>query len=308
MLRNQRILAALIGFLFFSSLYFSCKSKSEINREEPVKNEKKTVSENSALAWYDLEDENPQVVKLPGELNEISGIAITDDGRLFCEVDEDADIFELDYKSGTVTKKFYAGTSIMGSKTGDFEDIAWVKNKFYLLDSKGRLLEFPEGAEGEHVPFKIYETKLNKSNDVEGLCYDPETNSLLLACKRDPGEGYEKLKAVYSFSLSTMTLADTPRFLVPLDKIKSNTLENEFSPSGIARHPVTGTFFIIAARGNVVIELSKTGELLNEKDLPKKVHKQPEGIAFDKENNLIISNEGKDKSPTIVIYPMKKQK
>src|SRR5882672_7386903 len=112
MVRNKRILLSLLEICSFSLLILSCKSKSEINKirsEEPGKNEKPvTSSPGSALAWYNLEDENPQTVKLPGELNEISGITMTSDGRLFCEVDEDADIFELDYKTGSINKKFYA--------------------------------------------------------------------------------------------------------------------------------------------------------------------------------------------------------
>ena len=301
----NRIIYLSPGILMLSFLMLCCKTNNRKNKV-PENQSEKLASDSSALSRYNLEDESPQTVKLPGKLNEISGITVTGDGRLFCEGDEDADIFELDYKSGAVVKKFYAGNSMLGSKKGDFEDIAFVKDKFYLLESKGRLLEFSEGKEGEHVDYKIYETKLKESNDVEGLCYDPETNSLLLACKGKPGEGYEKSKTVYSFLLNSMVLEDTPRFIIPLDSIKKNTIENEFGPSGIARHPLTGTFFIIAARGNVIVELSKTGELLNEKDLPEKIHKQPEGIAFDKENDLIISNEGKQKSARLVIYPMKK--
>lgn len=307
----NRAIYILTKILIFSLLFICCKgdSKKESYTEKDSEKKEKSMlpAENSALSWYEVENENAEVVKLPGVLNEISGITFTVDGRLFCEVDEDADIFQLDYKTGNVIKKFYVGNSILGtSKEGDFEDIAYVKGTFYLLQSKGTLLEFREGEAGEHVEYKKYETKLNSSNNVEGLCFDSETNSLLLACKDKPGEGYEKNKAVYSFSLNTMTLTDTPRFLIPLHQIKENTIENEFGPSGIARHPVSGTFFIVAARGNTVIELSKNGEIINQKDLPEKIHKQPEGIAFDKENNLIISNEGKDKLARIVIYPMKK--
>lgn len=307
----QKTFYLILSALLLSCILVCCKGDTKTgktNGKEPEKKEKPVSSaDTSALSWYDIEDENVQVVKLPGDLNEISGITVTNDGRLFCEGDEDADIFELDYKAGTIVKKFYVGEPLLtGSVAGDFEDIAWVKDKFYLLESKGKLLEFSEGKNGEHVLYKTYKTKLNKSNDVEGLCYDPETNSLLLACKGDPGENYSKNKAVYSFSLNTMTLSDTPRFLILLHEIKKNTVENEFSPSGIARHPVAGTFFVIAARGNAIIELSKSGEILNQKDLPEKIHKQAEGIAFDKGYNLIISNEGKNKSAHLVIYPMKK--
>src|SRR5437867_1492332 len=169
----NRIIYLSPGILILSFLMLCCKANNRKDKV-PENQSEKLASDSSALSRYNLEDESPQTVKLPGELNEISGITVTGDGRLFCEGDEDADIFELDYKSGAVVKKFYAGNSMLGSKQGDFEDIAFVKGKFYLLESKGRLLEFSEGIESEHVDYKIYETKLIESNDVEGLCYDPE--------------------------------------------------------------------------------------------------------------------------------------
>jgi hypothetical protein len=61
---------------------------------------------------------------------------------------------------------------------------------------------------------------------VEGLCYDPETTSLLLACKDYPGKGFEKNKAVYSFALHTITLDEKPRFLIPLKDIRKNISGN----------------------------------------------------------------------------------
>ncbi|MGH2575240.1 MAG: SdiA-regulated domain-containing protein [Ignavibacteria bacterium] len=285
---------------------FSCKSNSKSDKIKDRGVERKDkldrVSDSSALSHYNIEDENASFIKIPDELHEISGITMTDDGRLFGHGDEEADIYQIDYKTGNIIKKFYLGKS---SVDADFEDIAFVKDKFYIVTSKGTLLEFKEGGDGEHVDFNVYKTKLNSNNDVEGLCYDKETNSLLLVCKGFPGEGYEKHKAVYSFSMNSMALEEKPRFLIPLSKIKSNTLENEFGPSGIARHPKAGTFFIIAARGNTIIELSKEGEIINQKDLPTKVHKQAEGITFDKDFTLLISNEGKFKLGRIVIYPMK---
>ena len=189
---------------------------------------------------------------------------------------------------------------------GDFEDIAFVKDRFFMLESKGKLYEFKEGGDGSFVDYKTYKTFLNSCNNTEGSCYDPASNSLLFACIDSPGKDYKKEKAVYSFSLGDMTLDETPRFLISHKDIKSNTEEGKFNPSGIARNPLSGTFFIIAARGNTIIELSKEGVVLNQQDLPESVHRQAEGIAFKKDGTLFISDEGRSKKPVIVIYPMKK--
>jgi uncharacterized protein YjiK len=296
-------------------MVISCGNKKDGNKDkEKDKTEDKTEKKNnktenksdvgSALDGYDIEYSSPKIVELPSELLEISGITFTPDDRLFGHGDEDADVFEIDPASGKIIKKFYLGDMLVVK--GDFEDIAYVNDKFYLIEANGKLYEFKEGENNKSVEYKTYKTPLTAKYDVEGLCYDSETTSLLLACKELGGVDLGKDKAVYSFSLNDNTMNEKPRFVIPEKEIKNNTTEGKFNPSGIARNPISGTFFIIAARGNTILELSKTGEILNQKDLPAKIHKQAEGIAFKKDGTLFISNEGRGKTPVLVIYEMKK--
>lgn len=272
--------------------------------ESKVETKQNRSSAPSALDNYDIESSSPKIVELGSDLLEISGITFTTDDRLFGHGDEDADVFEIDYSTGKIKKKFYLGELLVVK--GDFEDIASVNDKFYLVESKGKLYEFKEGENNRSVEYKTYKTDLSAKNDVEGLCYDSETNSLLMACKELGGENLGKDKAVYSFSLGNYSMESKPRFVIPQNEIKNNTTEGKFNPSGIARNPVSGTFFIIAARGNTILEISKDGLILNQKDLPEKIHKQAEGIAFKKDGTMFISNEGRGKTPTLVIYEMKK--
>lgn len=264
----------------------------------------------SALSWYDVESDSAKYVVLSEELKEISGLCFTVDGRLFTHGDDDGDVFQIDPVSGKIIKTFYVGNGEekgLNSIKGDFEDIAIVGDRFFLTSSKGKIYEFKEGKQGEHVEFTIYKTKLTKDNNIEGLCYDPETNSLLLACKDYPGENYDKSKTVYSFGLSAMSLVDSARFVLPVNKLKANTIEGEFRPSGIARHPVTGTFFIIASHGKTIVEITKDGFVLNQRDLPASIHLQPEGIAFSKDNTLYISDEANTGQPHLTSYKMIKK-
>jgi len=302
------------GFLilWLSVCVVSCGAKKDELKNHSKVQEKSTTetkktgssSAISALDWYDISNEEPKVIELSGDLTEISGITFTNDNRLFAICDEDADVFEIDYNSGSIIKRFSLGSMLVVK--GDFEDITFANDKFYIIESKGKLYEFNEGANGSFIDYKTYKTSLTSKYNVEGLCYDPETSSLLLACKEFGGEGLGKDKAVYSFSLSNMTFDEKPRFVILQKEIKNNTSEGKFNPSGIARHPETGTFFIIAARGNTIVEISKDGTILNQKDLPEKVHKQAEGIAFKTDGTLFISNEGRGKKPKIVIYEMTK--
>lgn len=260
--------------------------------------EQKT-SVKTALSGYDLSDKRPRQFVLPQKLSEASGLVMTDDGRLFCHDDERAVVYQIDYSNGTVVKQFSLGR--FGVR-GDFEDIAVAGKLFYLVESNGTIYEFPEGGNGQTVEFRMYKTQLTTKNDVEGLEYDPETHSLLLACKVFPGKGYERNRAVYSFSLKTKQLSATPRFLIPLKEIRSK----EFKPSGIARHPKTGTFFVIAARGSTIIEISKEGKILNQQPINSKVNTHPEGIAFAPDLTLVLCNDGQGKRGTLTLYPRTK--
>ncbi len=290
--------------VFIISVVFllSCSSKKKDEKDDG----QKTKKENTTLDLYNVESDEPSSIKLPEALTEISGMTITPDGRLFAHGDEAGTIYQLDIKTGEVIKRFFLSKTGDAVIEADFEDIAFANGKFYLLRSKGQILEFSEGENEQKIEYKKHTTKLTSANDVEGMCYDDETNSMLMICKGEPGEGYEGNRAIYSFSVQTMALDEKPRILIPLKEIKKHTVENQFAPSGIAKHPISKTFFIIAARGNTIIEISKTGEILNQKDLPEKVHRQPEGIIFLKDNTLLISNEGRDQLARIFSYPMQK--
>jgi len=253
---------------------------------------------NSELSKYNFKPEESLRIKLTGELQEISGLTMTDDGRLFGHNDEKGFVYQIDYSNGNIIKKFSLGEKY---EREDFESIAYAKNKFYMVSSNGDIYEFEEGSDGESVIYNILKTDLKSKYDVEGLCYDPETNSLLLACKGYPGKGFKKQKAIYSFSLDEMKLEKEPRFLINLSEIKKT-----FNPSGIERNPNTGTFFIIASNGNAIIEISKDGKLIDKKKLPPVIHEQPEGITFTPDKSLIISNEGDFTRGSIVIHKYQK--
>lgn len=282
-------------------IFSSCSKDQTVKDGKGKKGSKEKPSDdnaNSELSKYDLSSENPQIINLPKELKEISGITMTPDGRLFGQQDESGIIYQIDFTTGAVIKKFSVGKPVLKK---DFEDLVYVNNKFYLLHSNGEIYEFPEGNNGESVEYKVYKTGLTAANDVEGLCYDSETNSLLLACKGNSGVDGSGDKAVYSFSLDSMKLNPQPRFM-----LKKSDVGSSFNPSGIQRNPVTGTFFVIAANGSVILEISKEGSYIGKALLPKKIHFQPEGITFSSDGTLFISNEGKRGGGSIIIYPLKK--
>ncbi len=270
------------------------KSKSENNKNTSLKLDDSL----SSLSKYDLASTDPKFIPLTSELREISGIVSTPEGRLFAHNDESSMVYEISSADGRIVKRFAAGKPALRD---DFEDIEFVAGTFYMVNSKGDIIEFKEAGDGEYSDIVKHKTPLSASYDVEGICYDDATNSLLLACKGFSGEQGSDDKAVFSFSLADKNLSDKPRFV-----INSNEVGKDFSPSGIRKNPVTGTFYLISSTGNSIIELSKDGKLIGKSKLNGKVHEQPEGITFLPDNSLLISNEGKSGKGYIVIYPLKK--
>jgi uncharacterized protein YjiK len=261
-----------------------------------------------------FDQETRETIKLPNKLQELSGLAMTNDGRLFGHNDEKADIYQIDLNEGKIIKTFFVGEKTLHE---DFEDLTIVNRKFYMVSAGGDIYQFEEGDDGIHVPYRKYKTKLNIKNDVEGLCYDPETDALLLACKGDPGKDYKGKRAVYAFFLSEKTLQKKPRFLISIEEVYEGMkldlnqkiadffllTENVFAPSGIEKHPVTGHFFIVSAQGRILIEISSQGNILGRCMLDKKLHAQPESITFTPDLNLLIGDEGGNGRARITKYP-----
>jgi uncharacterized protein YjiK len=253
-------------------------------------------------------------IELPKKLQELSGLTMTPDGRLFGHDDERAIIYQINQSNGSIIKSFSVGKKTLRK---DFEGIAFVNDLFYLVASDGQIYEFPEGEDKSSVSLKKYKTKLSSDNDVEGLCYDPDTKSLLLACKGYPGNGYDGKRAVYSFSLSNKKLEKKPRFLISIEEVSklSETdftqqlgdffmvTESKFAPSGIEKNSNTGSFYILASQGKLIVEISSEGKIISKIMLDKKHHNQPEGITFDKDRSLLIGDEGGNGKAKITIYP-----
>jgi uncharacterized protein YjiK len=253
------------------------------------------------LEKYDFDGDEIFKIKLPKDLKEISGLAYEGNNTVFTHNDEEGKVFKIDITTGKIINKFSVGEKKLKK---DFEGIAIVDEIIYLSTSSGVLFKFKEPEFNVDVEYEKIKTGLKPENNVEGLCYDPATNSLLLACKGKAGKGFKKYRAVYSFNLDNLLLGEEPRFLISLNHLKNEYGIKEFSPSGIAIHPISYTLFIISADEETIIEITSDGKIMNAKHFNKKIHKQPEGITFLEDGSLVISDEAHGKEAKITIFPM----
>jgi uncharacterized protein YjiK len=257
---------------------------------------------------YDLGSADAEY-KLPGALEEISGLAWCGKDKLACVQDEKGHIYVLDLEKDIDITKYNFG------KDGDYEDIAVHKQTIYVLRNDGRIYRVKDLKE-DKIRVKKYETPLSEKNDTEGMAFDPLTHSLLIACKGSPSiekeNPYKGFRAVYRFDLETKELVEKPHFLVDLDnldsysdrgtferfsmkvarKLKLVDSETPFKPSGISIHPEYGDVYIISNIGKLLIVMDRRGKVLYIHELDAGIFRQPEGICFSPEGDLYISSEG----------------
>ena len=254
------------------------------------------------LARYDLAGRPTWRVQLPAELREISGLATAPDGRVFAHGDEDATIYQIDPRAGTVTKRFTLAPTgedpDLGKKpadgrlTGDFEDLAIVGDRFFLVTSKGVLVEFAEGEDGASVPYTAHPTALEDTCEVEGMDHDPAGDSLLLLCKTMRAKAERRQVAVFGWSPSARRLSEAPRWTVPWSGLERVTGGRGFNGSGLALAPDGESAVLIAGPQQLFAEVAADGRPLAGGALDGQVHPQPEGIAFLPDGTLLVSSEG----------------
>ena len=260
--------------------------------------------DNLTLESYDLK-KPARRFKLPKQWREISGLAMLGENRLLAHDDERGVVFEIDYRDGSIVKSF-ALSDQLDPIAADFEGIAAAEGRVYLVSSSGRLYEFVEGSDGETVLYNLYTTGLGRDHEIEGLAYDPDQRVLLLISKNPKNPGQAGLVTICRWSLDTKQLVEDGHILIPAIALSSRTDSKRFQPSGIERHPVSGNYFIVAARQCAIAEITPQGQVVAVADLAADRHPQTEGIAFASDNTLIVSDEGVSKRATLTFYPVSK--
>ena len=81
-------------------------------------------------------------------------------------------------------------------------------------------------------------------------------------------------------------------------------MKGPFRPSALAKDPKTSEWYVIASINKILLGLDAEWNDIEAIKLDKKVFPQPEGMVFDRDGDLLISNEGgKTGAGTIVKVP-----
>ncbi len=312
-----------ILLLLMVSFTYSCKGAQSSKKDVSAIPAVQVVEDTLPPYLFQYDFQNPdRSIYLPVALTEISGITFDKEEKaLFAIEDEDGIIYKIDL-NGKVIEEYPFW------KKGDYEGIILVKDTIFVVKSTGTIYKVLNlGEKTQYV--EKYNTDLSKRNDVEGVTYDLEHNSLLLACKGKPyfedDQNDARVKTIYEFKLDRNELISSPRVVLNLEAIqlflkKHPHLKNwekfqkyfgeendkiKLSPSAVAIHPITGNLYVLSSSKKLILILDSDNNILHIEKLIKKNNLQPEGITFSKNGDLFISNEGKDLKATIHKYSYK---
>jgi uncharacterized protein YjiK len=261
---------------------------------------------------YDLSAPDNRTV-LPPALYEISGITEINNSDIACVQDENGVIFIYSLTENKILKEIFFGYN------GDYEGITRVGTTMYVLRSDGVIYEVPEFETGKQSTV-YHDTGIPASNN-EGLCYDEKNNRLLIACKGRVNGKDKNVRLIYAFNLQTKKLDHRPVYefnvsavtdfairhniLPPLNKNKKGKdvkPQLKLGLSGIAIHPLTKKIFLLSDPDRMLLIFEPGGKLEYLVSLDPELFNKPEGICFLANGDLLISNEGDGKQPSLLRF------
>jgi uncharacterized protein YjiK len=292
------------SMLLFSLIFFSCKAnpkdKNPVIVHLPPVNPAVEVKQTTIGKYsYDLKKPD-HLWRLPKGLVEVSGNTWLDKDHLILIEDMHPLLYLVktgDNKNATLEKTIpFEETK---KNKFDIEDVTIVGDVVYALWSHGTIFEIKNWNKNPEV--EKFPTSLSSYNNLEGICFDPVTKNLLIACKDKSGikDADKHMKAVYEFNLESKKLDSDPFLVIHSEDFKK--LANDkisFNPSAIAIHPVTHDIYLLSTRGSKCMAVyNRNGQLVSFQTIDQDLMPQPEGICFSPDGTLFISSEGKKGNP-----------
>lgn len=282
----NRILTAALCLITFSAC-----SKGEKNVQSPT--------------GYDFS--KPVKYKMPEQLAEISGIAFYPGRKdsLYAIQDEDGKLFY--WKNGHPES---TGESRFG-KHGDYEDLGITKNYTVILRSDGTLFIFPFGESRTDDVSSVKEWKdLLPGGEYEGLYADAEQNDVYILCKNCGADKKASSLSGYILHLDEQGQpALKGNFKVPTGNttLLSAEQQKRLRPSALTYNKQTKEWYILSSVHKILIIADTAWNIKQVVALHSTLFPQPEGISFDIDNNLYISNEaGSTAAGTVLQFLYKK--
>ena len=247
-------------------------------------------AQETRLQNYNFEEVSPVLWQLPKQLKDISGLALTPDSRLFAHQQKRGIVWEIDWQKGTLGKSFHLGKGVKS----DFEGIAIVGTRFYMVTRKGGVVHFREGFAGEGKPFSTYDTGAGNFCETEGVTGRPGTTELLLLCRKPKKGAPENQITIFAWDTVAKQEVTAPFLVIPLPP----ELEG-VQPSGIEAWADGSGFLVIATGERFLIDIGWDGVIRGWRTFPKGLHKNPAGLTITRAGDIIIADQGSPAQVTV---------
>ncbi|TSJ43979.1 SdiA-regulated family protein [Mucilaginibacter corticis] len=246
---------------------------------------------------YDLN--NPIKYFMPESLTEISGIAFHHgkNDTIYAEQDEAGKVYYFKQGDKQVT-------NVKFGKPGDFEDIAILGEQVIMLRSDGVLFVFPfKEMRGGNVQNILKFNEILPQGEYEGLYADEQAGQVYVMCKHCSMDNTAKTNTIFAFNLSPNgTIKQAAQYSLNVRDIEAQLGQKRiaFHPSAIAKNKNTNEWYIVSSVNKIIVVTDANFKVKMVYPINPSLFIQPEGIAFDSQNNLYISNEGDKITPGTV--------
>ncbi len=292
-MKNYLLLIILCSFICCKNQPKAAEENKPEKQEEKERPEKQEKPGNAAAELFAVGKPDASWA-MPPELLEISGISWIDATHLMAIEDLHASLYVLSLGKDVSVEKVIPFKKDKDKKF-DVEDVAMAGNSAFTIWSHGAIFEIGNWKSEPQVT--EYTTGLTKEDNTEGICFDPVTGNLLIACKgRGENTGEKKsTRAVYQFNMKDKTLVAEPLFLIKKKEFAEKSQEEvDFNPSAISIDPISNNIYILSTKGSKCLaSFDRKGNLLTFQNLDAAIFPQPEGLCFSPEGTLYISSEGK---------------
>lgn len=255
-------------------------------------------------------------------LNNISGLSPSNisSKSITCIQKEDGKAYMIDKKTGKIT------ASVFFTTEGQFEGVEMVGDTMFAIKDNGQMYKI-WNLNSTHKNVKQVKMNLPRTEMMEGLGYDLQSNRLLMTAKGQKEGDFSK--KIYEFDVKTNQSNPIPAYEISLAQFKeflsekkgdrnyqkvyedyvakANTKNFDFSPSSIAVNPLDNNIYVLSSLNSVMMVMNPQGKILDLVKLKKDMNNAPNGLCFDEEGTMYISNEAKDgKAAKLVEYKISK--
>jgi hypothetical protein len=235
----------------------------------------------------------PYVIKLPAELNEISGMAYyAKDNSLFVESDNKGSVYKVLIGKQISINKWKFGHKI------NYEDIVVRDSTFYVLNSTGDLYAVRFGLDSPIV--QKFEFP-RKGNEFESLYYDDSLQKLVIICKDCKLDNHNSV-STYTFDIQSQAFEES--YVINSKKVmyEFGPDATRLKPSAATIHPITKDLYLLSSVNKLLLIANRDGKIREMYSLNPRIYNHPEGITFTPAGDMFISNEAARFTPATILY------